>query len=91
MARGEAPSLSSGEVRVALTRLMTYCLIAWATCTPRTAAMRARMSLPCATGSSWSSGDDDPCESSIESSASGSGYPMEMRAVKRSRCASGNG
>jgi hypothetical protein len=49
------------------------------------------MSSALATGSSASRGDDEPCASSIASSDSALGYPMEMRAVNLSRCASGRG
>ena len=37
------------------------------------------------------SGEVDWCVSSISISASLSGYPMEIRAMNRSRCASGRG
>ena len=73
VARGEAPSRSSGEARVAATSLMTYCFSGSATCTVRTAAIRSLMSSAWATGSSVSSGEDDPCESSIASSDSALG------------------
>ena len=46
--------------------------------------MSSRISVPVVTGSSWSSGENSPCVSIISSSASGEGYPTEMRAVKRS-------
>ena len=49
MARGEAPSRSSGEERVAATSLITYCFNGSATCTVRTAAMSSLMSAAWAT------------------------------------------
>ena len=70
---------------------MMYSFTWPATSTPRTASISDRTSSAVATGLSWSSGDDDPCVSSISSSAAAVGYPIEIRAVNRSRCASGSG
>ena len=77
--------------RVAAQIAMMYSFTWPATSTPRTASMSARTSSAVATGLSWSSGDDDPWVSSISSSATAVGYPIESRAVNRSRCASGSG
>ncbi|CAM5538999.1 hypothetical protein SGLAM104S_07412 [Streptomyces glaucescens] len=91
MARGEAPSLRSGWTRVAATRSTAYRRTVSATWTPRTASISFTISWACATGWRSSSGLTPPCTSSICSSASGLGYPMETRAMKRSRWASGSG
>ncbi|OLB80455.1 MAG: hypothetical protein AUI14_06670 [Actinobacteria bacterium 13_2_20CM_2_71_6] len=54
-------------------------------------AIRWRTVAASETGRRWSIGSSAPWTSSIASSAPPSGYPMAIRAVNRSRCASGSG
>ncbi len=90
-ARGEAPSRSEAVCRVAVTRSTTYCRIAGEVHTSRTTRIIRATVAASVVGPSSSSGDAPPCRSSMATSAAADGYPIEMRAMKRSRWASGSG
>lgn len=85
------PSRSAGVLREAVTRATTYCLSAGLAYTPRTTSMSWRTVPASVTGRSRASGSALPCWSSMAISAAFAGYPIDRRAMNRSRCASGNG
>ncbi len=71
--------------------LTAYCSTGEETNTSRTARIMAISSTVVTTGSTASSGLVISRVCSMASSADSSGYPIEIRAMKRSRCASGSG
>ena len=73
VARGEAPSRSSGSRRVVATSSTQYCRTSRATCTRRTASTTAATRRASVTGRSRSIGSAAACSSTMASSADRSG------------------
>ena len=88
---GEAPRRRALLERVAWVRSTMYWRTEGEVCTSRTARTIAETVAASVTGWSASRGEAPPWRSSMSSSARAEGYPIEIRAMKRSRCASGRG